>query len=137
MSTKKPVSRVRQVVETHELKARDPRFDPLSGSVNKHFFMKSYSFLADQQKAELETMRKTAAAARKNRALPQEEKDKIEEALKRMENREVTRRNKEREEEALQQWKKDEANKRKEGKRAFYLKDGAPRQSSCFASQTA
>ncbi|BGP34489.1 rRNA bioproteinsis protein rrp36 [Rhodotorula toruloides] len=123
MSTKKPVSRVRQVVETHELKARDPRFDPLSGSVNKHFFKKSYSFLADQQKAELETMRKTAAAARKNRALPQEEKDKIEEALKRMENREVTRRTKEREEEALQQWKKDEADKRREGKRAFYLKD--------------
>jgi hypothetical protein len=35
--------------------------------------------LAEQHQQELETMRKTAAAARKNRQLPQEEKDRIDE----------------------------------------------------------
>ncbi|GAA5985183.1 hypothetical protein JCM10908_002558 [Rhodotorula pacifica] len=123
MSARRPVSRVRQVVETQELKARDPRFDVLSGSVNKDLFRKSYSFLADQHQQELETMRKTAAAARKNRQLPQEEKDRIDEALRRMENREVTRKNRDLQEEAMRQWKKEEADKRKEGKKAFFLKE--------------
>jgi ribosomal RNA-processing protein 36 len=68
-------------------------------------------------------MRKTAAAARKNRQLPQEEKDRIDEALRRMENREVTRKNKDLQEEAMRQWKKEEADKRKEGKKAFFLKE--------------
>lgn len=123
MSARRPVSRARQVVETQELKARDPRFDVLSGSVNKDLFRKSYSFLAEQHQQELETMRKTAAAARKNRQLPQEEKDRIDEALRRMENREVTRKNKDLQEEAMRQWKKEEADKRKEGKKAFFLKE--------------
>ncbi|GAA5887921.1 hypothetical protein JCM5296_001497 [Sporobolomyces johnsonii] len=123
MSTKKPVSRARQIVESTSIKARDPRFDALSGSVRSDLFQRSYSFLADQQKSELEAMRKTAAAARKNRLLPQEEKDRIEEALKRMENREVSRRNKEREAEALRKWKKEEQEKRKDGKKEFYLKN--------------
>jgi ribosomal RNA-processing protein 36 len=123
MSARRPVSRARQVVETQELKSRDPRFDVLSGSVNKDLFRKSYSFLAEQHQQELETMRKTAAAARKNRQLPQEEKDRIDEALRRMENREVTRKNKDLQEEAMRQWKKEEADKRKEGKKAFFLKE--------------
>ncbi|TNY20443.1 hypothetical protein DMC30DRAFT_416996 [Rhodotorula diobovata] len=123
MSAKRPVSRVRQVVETHTLHARDPRFDALSGSVNPQLFKQSYGFLADKQRAELDTMRKTAEQARKNRTLPQEEKDRIEEALKRMENREVTRRMKEREQEAIKSWKKEEQDKRAQGKKAFYLKE--------------
>ncbi|GAA6054353.1 hypothetical protein JCM3770_003331 [Rhodotorula araucariae] len=123
MSAKRPVSRVRQVVETHTLHARDPRFDALSGSVNPQLFKQSYGFLADKQHAELETMRKTAAQARKNRALPEEEKERIEEALRRMENRDVTRRMKEREQEAMKSWKKEEQDKRAHGKKAFYLKE--------------
>ncbi|KPV73873.1 uncharacterized protein RHOBADRAFT_45165 [Rhodotorula graminis WP1] len=123
MSAKRPVSRVRQVVETQTLHARDPRFDALSGSVNPHLFKQSYGFLADKQRAELDTMRKTAAQARRNRALPEEEKERIEEALRRMENRDVTRKMKEREQEAMKSWKKEEQDKRAQGKKAFYLKE--------------
>jgi len=125
MSAKRPVSRVRQVVETQTLHARDPRFDALSGSVNPHLFKQSYGFLADKQRAELDTMRKTAAQARRNRALPEEEKERIEEALRRMENRDVTRKMKEREQEAMKSWKKEEQDKRAQGKKAFYLKECA------------
>ncbi|GAA5843293.1 hypothetical protein JCM9279_002053 [Rhodotorula babjevae] len=123
MSAKRPVSRVRQVVETHTLHARDPRFDALSGSVNPHLFKQSYGFLADKQRAELDTMRKTAQQARRNRALPEEEKERIDEALRRMENRDVTRKMKEREQEAMKSWKKEEQDKRAQGKKAFYLKE--------------
>jgi len=136
MSAKRPVSRVRQVVETHTLHARDPRFDALSGSVNPQLFKQSYGFLADKQRAELDTMRKTAEQARKNRTLPQEEKDRIEEALKRMENREVTRRMKEREQEAIKSWKKEEQDKRAQGKKAFYLKECASSPSLSVSRQS-
>ncbi|GAA5995895.1 uncharacterized protein JCM10292_004812 [Rhodotorula paludigena] len=124
MSTKKPVSRLRQVVESQSaLKARDPRFDALSGSVNPALFKQSYGFLADQQRAELDTMRKTVAAAKRDRKVSQDERDRLEDALRRMENREVTRRNKEREQEAMRQWKKEEKDKQAQGKKAFYLKE--------------
>lgn len=59
--------------------------------------------------------------------LPEEEKEKIEAALTRMESREVARRTKERESDALTAWKKEEAKKRGDGKKEFYLKKG-----SCF-----
>lgn len=103
-------------------KARDPRFDSLSGSFKPDLFRNSYSFLAAAQTAELEALRKTATAARRNAALPEEDKEKIEAALVRMESREVTRKNKERDEGALKGWKKEEAGKREAGKKEFYLK---------------
>ena len=58
--------------------------------------------------------------------LPEEEKEKIEAALTRMESREVSRRTKERESDALTAWKKEEAKKRGDGKKEFYLKKGSP-----------
>jgi len=67
-------------------------------------------------------MKKTAAAARKNHLLPEEEKERIEAALTRMQSREVSRKTKEREGEALKKWKKEEEEKRKGGKKEFYLK---------------
>ena len=106
-------------------KARDPRFDTLSGNFKPDLFRASYSFLAEAQTAELATLKKTAALARKNLVLPEEEKEKIEAALTRMESREVSRRTKEREGDALRAWKKEEAQKRGDGKKEFYLKKGS------------
>lgn len=54
--------------------------------------------------------------------LPEEDKEKIEAALMRMESREVARRTKEREGDALKEWKKVEEKKREGGKKEFYLK---------------
>jgi ribosomal RNA-processing protein 36 len=39
-------------------RARDPRFDSLSGSFNKDLFEKSYSFLGEYRKAEVEQLHK-------------------------------------------------------------------------------
>lgn len=112
-------------------KVRDPRFDALSGQFKPDLFRSSYAFLADAQTSELATLKKTAAAARKNVVLPQEEKDKIEAALTRMESREVARRTKEREGDALKDWKKAEEKKRGDGKKEFYLKKGTSFSVSC------
>ncbi|GAA5848501.1 hypothetical protein JCM3766R1_005669 [Sporobolomyces carnicolor] len=123
MSTKRPVSRARQIVETSTKKARDPRFDALSGSVNPELFQRSYSFLSGSLEKEVETLRQTAVKARKNAQLPEAEKEKIEDSLRRMENRLVERKRKEREQAALKGWKKEEKAKREQGKGAFYLKE--------------
>ncbi|GAA6018916.1 hypothetical protein JCM10207_009194 [Rhodosporidiobolus poonsookiae] len=127
-SAKRPVSRVRQIVEVNKVQARDPRFDALSGSVRSDLFKNSYGFLADQQQAELDTMRKTVATARKKRNVPGETLEELEETLRRMENREVTRRNREREADAMSRWKKEEKEKQKGGKKAFHLKNSAKKE---------
>jgi ribosomal RNA-processing protein 36 len=69
-------------------------------------------------------LRKTAVKARKNAQVPEEEKEKIEDSLRRMENRLVERKRKEREQGAMKEWKKEEKEKRQQGKGAFYLKEG-------------
>ncbi|GAA6039237.1 hypothetical protein JCM8097_003220 [Rhodosporidiobolus ruineniae] len=128
VSSKKPVSRVRQIVEVQKIQARDPRFDSLSGAVRTDLFKNSYGFLVDKQRAELDEMRKTVAAAKKKRNIPPDTMLELEESLRRMENREVTRRTKEREQEAVAKWKREEKAKQKEGKKAFHLKNSAKKE---------
>ncbi|SGY15065.1 BQ5605_C013g07230 [Microbotryum silenes-dioicae] len=147
LSSKKPVTRNRQVIEVQAnvrespptftlptfgqlillpsfitlQKARDPRFDPLSGNIKSDLFSRSYGFLVDQQTAELEALRKTVALVRKKGG-SEEEKERMEDALQRMESREISRKNKARDQEALRAWKKEELEKRQQGKQAFHLK---------------
>lgn len=106
-------------------KSRDPRFDSLSGPVNPTLFRASYGFLREQQTSELAALRQTAKAARTNPAVSEEDAEKVEAALRRMESREVERTRRERDEGALRGWKKDERGKREEGKKGFWLKKGA------------
>ncbi|KAK4047343.1 rRNA biogenesis protein rrp36 [Microbotryomycetes sp. JL221] len=123
MSSKKPVSRHRQIAETKTIRARDPRFDSLSGGFKPDLFQNSYGFLKDKQTQELDELRKTANLARKNKLLPQEEKNQIETALTRMQSKQASRQAKERDDLALRNWKKQEQEKRQQGKKEFYLKD--------------
>ncbi|KAJ2144907.1 rRNA biogenesis protein rrp36 [Coemansia sp. RSA 678] len=58
MSSKRPVSRFRQVVDISKSKTRDPRFDSLSGNFNEDLFEKSYEFLEDQQRDEISDMKR-------------------------------------------------------------------------------
>ncbi|KAK4703840.1 ribosomal RNA-processing protein 36, partial [Phenoliferia sp. Uapishka_3] len=122
MSSKKAVGRTRTIVETAANRARDPRFDSLSGSFSPTLFKNSYSFLRDSQTSELEALRKTAKLVRGNVAVDEAEKEKVEKALMRMESREVERGRRERDEGALRGWKKEERTKRDSGKKEFWLK---------------
>ncbi|CAG8475909.1 22859_t:CDS:2 [Rhizophagus irregularis] len=55
MSSKRPVSRFRQIVEIP--KSRDPRFDSLSGKFNEDLYEKTYSFLNEYKKSEIEQIK--------------------------------------------------------------------------------
>jgi ribosomal RNA-processing protein 36 len=58
MSSKREVTRKREVVELHANKTRDPRFDGLSGKLNQEFFEKSYDFLDEYTRTEKEEMKR-------------------------------------------------------------------------------
>ncbi|GAC96752.1 predicted rRNA processing protein [Pseudozyma hubeiensis SY62] len=81
VSSKRPVSRRRNVIETASNHVRDPRFESLSGSVNKDLFSKSYSFLPEMFKDELGTLKKTLAKLKKQEAAQAGPKAKSEQAL--------------------------------------------------------
>lgn len=81
VSSKRPVSRRRNVIETASNHVRDPRFESLSGSVNKDLFSKSYSFLPEMFKDELGTLKKTLAKLKKQEAAQAGPRAKSEQAL--------------------------------------------------------
>lgn len=137
LSTRRPVSRRRQVVETKQTQARDPRFSSLSASApNKGLFSSSYSFLRQQQGEEVLELRQTLKKLKKQEAHHagprassdaaigiREERQRVEAALRREEGRENERRRREHEDEVLRRAKKSIDDKVKQGGKRFYLKD--------------
>ncbi|RXW22902.1 hypothetical protein EST38_g2957 [Candolleomyces aberdarensis] len=65
VTSKKPVSRKRTVVEVPKIVARDPRFLPMVGDFKPEVFQKSYGFLNDTHTTELQTLRDHLKRARK------------------------------------------------------------------------
>jgi len=130
ITSKKPVTRRRTVVEVKAVQSRDPRFLPLAGEYSTEKFQRHYCFLADTRESELKALREDLKRARKLLATsPRElfsERDqevtKLELAVKRTESlvnkhhRDATER------EALLKVTKDEREKRKQGKRDWWLK---------------
>ena len=83
ISSKQPVSLIRQVVEPLRKKALDPRFDRSFGKFNADLFHKSYGFLDDMNKRETVELQDTLRRERDPYRHSQ-----IEEALKRRHDRE-------------------------------------------------
>ncbi|KAG8746013.1 rRNA biogenesis protein rrp36 [Ceratobasidium sp. 414] len=126
VTSKRPVSRHRAVVDVQKRVSRDPRFTELSGELSQPHFAKAYSFLPELQKSEATTLRESLAKARKQRAAP-ETIDRLERALKRAESAVERVRREEREREVLTKAKKEEKANREEGKGAWYLKKSEKR----------
>ncbi|KAG9078129.1 rRNA biogenesis protein rrp36 [Ceratobasidium sp. UAMH 11750] len=126
VTSKRPVSRHRTVVDVQKNVSRDPRFTSVSGELSRSHFANAYSFLPELQKSEAATLRASLAKARKQRAAP-ETIDKLERALKRAESAVEHAKREEREQEVLAKAKKEEKAKREEGKGAWFLKKSEKR----------
>jgi len=117
MSSKKPVSRLRQVVDQPSVKRRDPRFDDLSGNLNADLFRKSYTFLEDYKRSESEELHKSLKKEKdKNRrhailSLISNRRQEEQQMLAQEQRQAVKR-----------QLRKKEQERVKQGKRPFYLK---------------
>lgn len=53
MSSKRPVSRYREVVHVPKKTGLDPRFERISGKFNEDLFMKTYAFVSEKRKEEI------------------------------------------------------------------------------------
>ncbi|CAE6411909.1 unnamed protein product [Rhizoctonia solani] len=127
VTSKRPVSRHRSVVDVPIIETRDPRFTPLIGQLSQPQYSRSYSFITDLQKGEAESLRASLAKARKQRA-PWETIESLERALKRAESAIEKAKRDEREREALEKVRKEEKEKRQAGKGAWYMKKSEKRE---------
>ena len=117
LSSKKAVSRKREVVPTQKLNHRDPRFEPSYGAVDETRTKKVYSFLDTYRDSEMLELK---SAIRKSR--DHESKEKLKRALLTMESRKKAQKMKEQQQEVLRKHRKEEKAKIVQGKRPFYLK---------------
>ncbi|KAF2146016.1 uncharacterized protein K452DRAFT_242476 [Aplosporella prunicola CBS 121167] len=116
-SSKKPVGRKRQILETSKRQARDPRFDALSGPVNEQKLKSNYAFLNDYRESEMAELKATIKKS-KNEA----DKEILKKKLLSMESQKKARETKERQEKVQREHKMKEKEAVKEGKTPFYLK---------------
>ncbi|KDQ63597.1 hypothetical protein JAAARDRAFT_169593 [Jaapia argillacea MUCL 33604] len=136
VTSKRPVTRRRMVVDVPKVEARDPRFLPVAGELDPHKFKAQYVFLEEMHQTELSTLRENLKRARKllsssPRDLREEramEVARLEQAVKRAESS-VNRDKRDKiEEAAIHRVKKDELEKRKQGKGAWFMKDSSKKE---------
>ncbi|KAF2496674.1 DUF947-domain-containing protein [Lophium mytilinum] len=117
-SSKRTVTRNRQVVEVKKPVPRDPRFDPLTGpSPDDSKFKKRYGFLDQYKASEMAEMRATIKKT-KNAA----EKEQLKRDLLAMENQQKAQESKEQRQKIISEHRKKEKELVKDGKKPFFLK---------------
>ncbi|OHE93181.1 hypothetical protein CORC01_11498 [Colletotrichum orchidophilum] len=116
-SSKKPVSRRREIIAVPKMEVRDPRFDPMSGPVDESKARRAYAFLDEYRKDEMKQLRaeikKTKDAGKK---------EEMRRMLLSMESKMKARERKQRADDVIQEHKRKEKELVKEGKQPFYLK---------------
>jgi ribosomal RNA-processing protein 36 len=117
ISSKKAVSRKREVVPVTRREYRDPRFESLSGPLDEIKLQKAYSFLDDYREEEMKELR---VAIKKTK--DETEKERLKRALLSMESRKKAQERKRKEVEILDRHRKEEKELVKQGKKPFYLK---------------
>ncbi|KAF3760198.1 hypothetical protein M406DRAFT_65492 [Cryphonectria parasitica EP155] len=128
MTSKRQVSRKREIIPVKKLEARDPRFDPLITSRSSSYSnsradedraRKAYAFLDEYRDDEMRQL-KTAVKKAKNPG----EKEKLQRTLMSMESRKKARDRKDKERAVVEEHRRREKELVKEGKKAkpFYLK---------------
>lgn len=139
MSSKRPVSRKREIITVKKFQARDPRFDPLVAArssagvgsthgngeqASEDRARRAYAFLDEYRDDEMRQL-KAAIKKAKNPA----DKEKLQRALMSMESRKRAREQKDRERAVVEEHRRREKELVKEGKKAkpFYLKKSEQR----------
>ncbi|KAI1406416.1 DUF947-domain-containing protein [Hypoxylon fuscum] len=119
-TSKRPVTRRREVVEVRKREARDPRFSAaVSGGPLEDDYKarKAYGFLDEYRDAEMARLRDTIRKTREPRA-----KEELKRALASMESRKRQQQQRDRERQLLDDHRKQEKELVAQGKQPFYLK---------------
>ncbi|MDA4133319.1 MAG: rRNA biogenesis protein RRP36, partial [Thaumarchaeota archaeon] len=132
MSSKRAVSRWREVVAVPKIAARDPRFDPLTGPAPDEAKMrKNYAFLDEYRDDEMRQLKVLLKQDGKGKgkgkkggavALAPEERAELQRSLRSMESRKKADVRKAQEREVLAEHRRQEKELVRQGKQPFYLK---------------
>ncbi|KAF4455269.1 hypothetical protein F53441_2419 [Fusarium austroafricanum] len=116
-SSKKPVSRRREILPDNRRQHRDPRFDPLVGRVDEEKASKAYAFLDEYRDKEMADLRVQIKKTKDSY-----EKDKLKRQLQSMESRKKANQRRKEEDDLLKEHRKKEKELVAQGKTPFYLK---------------
>ena len=117
LSSRKAVSRRREVISIRKQEVRDPRFEPIAGSLNRDETKKNYAFLNTYRDTEIAELK-----AELHKTKDPSAKETFKRALTRMESHKKAKQLKEQQQEVLRQHRKEERKKVEKGKRPFHLK---------------
>ncbi|KAI9199608.1 uncharacterized protein BJ171DRAFT_427564, partial [Polychytrium aggregatum] len=117
VSSKKPVSRARTVVELPKRQIRDPRFESLSGRFNEDLFKRSYGFLSDYRADEMKQLREQIAKTKNI-----QERERMDRTLQKMISKQKSKERDDDRKKLKSEWKKSELDMVKRGKKPFFLK---------------
>lgn len=117
MSSKRPVHKVKNVMNAKKRVFRDPRFDDLSGSFKEETFEKNYSFIKDIKKRERESVQKALRNCE-----DEEEAIKLKKLLYRMNQQDIAQKKRETKRSIQERLKAQETQFVKEGKKPYFLK---------------
>ncbi|KAJ1661714.1 rRNA biogenesis protein rrp36 [Coemansia sp. RSA 25] len=119
MSSKRPVSRFRQVVDIAKPQTRDPRFDNLSGHFNEDLYEKSYGFLDKQQEEEIESLK---SQMQKIKSRDPHEAQRIQTVVSSMQSQIAAKKQKKHTQELKRKHRKTELEAVRQGKTPYFLK---------------
>jgi len=117
VSSKKAVSRKREVIPIIKRDYRDPRFEPLAGPVDESKVRQAYSFLDDYRDDEIQELK-----AAIKRTKDDDAREKLKRALASMESKKQAQSRKIKQQEILDRHREEEKELVKQGKQPFYLK---------------
>ncbi|KAH6655066.1 hypothetical protein BKA67DRAFT_559405 [Truncatella angustata] len=121
MTSKRQVTRKRQVVDTNTIHSRDPRFGPPLGGIdartNDEALRKNYSFLNDYRDTEMKELR-----AKIKKTKDPFEKQRLERELLIMQSKKQTQERKDAASRVIEEHRQKEKELVKQGKTPFYLK---------------
>lgn len=117
MTSKKPVTRRREILADPRRKARDPRFEALTGRLDEAKVAKNYAFLDEYRESEMADLR---VQIKKTKDI--NVKEDLKRQLLSMESKKKARQKKEDETKLLQEHRKKEKELVAQGKQPFYLR---------------
>ncbi|KAF4455630.1 kinase [Fusarium albosuccineum] len=116
-TSKRPVSRRREIIPDTRRQYRDPRFDPLVGRVDEEKASRAYAFLDEYREKEMADLK-----AQIKKTKDPNTKDDLKRQLQAMESRKKARKRKEEADNLLKEHRKKEKELVAQGKTPFYLK---------------
>ncbi|CAG0903126.1 unnamed protein product [Cyprideis torosa] len=118
VSARRPPGPREVVAVSSKAKHRDPRFDPLCGDYKPELWKKSYSFIEDMRKEELETVKNQMKDE-----TDEEKRERMKDLVKRMQNQANAREVEEAREERKKKAKQEAIEALKQGRKPFFKSD--------------